>query len=489
MKTQIISAIVLLAVLCVNTTLSAKETKQEQIQKLIESYQKQGTFNGSVLVAQKGEVIYSGGAGFANLEWSVKNTADTKFYIASITKTFTSVTVMKLIDQGKLTLDTKLSDVLKWYRTDTGNKVTIRHLLNHTSGIANYLNMKGKSISQVADDFGTAPIDKLAFAKKYCQGDIEFEPGTQWNYNNTAYLLLGLIIEQVSGKSYENAVSDFIFKPLGMTNSGDIQAHQYDVFTEMATGYMRNFTDFVHPPYWNMSTSYAQGSIYSNVYDLLKFDQALYDPDFLSKASYDAMFTPNLNNYGCGWELRESPIGKDKAVKKIRTHEGFLFAWHTRFYQISDDQYLIVILSNGGSAPLENICSGITDVLYDRQPVLVKPLIANLIYGAFKNKSLKSVLEQCHRYFSEEKDKWDFSEFELNRLGYYTLLSDPESSVMIFRFVTEIYPQSWNAWDSYGESLAVARKKTEAIQAYEKSVNMNPENKGGFEMLKKLKGE
>lgn len=489
MKTRIISTIALWVVLCINNTLSAKETKQEQIQKLIESYQKQGTFNGSVLVAQKGEVIYSGGAGFANLEWSVKNTADTKFYIASITKTFTSVTVMKLIDQGKLTLDTKLSDVLKWYRTDTGNKVTIRHLLNHTSGIANYLNMKGKSISQVADDFGTAPIDKLAFAKKYCQGDFEFEPGTQWNYNNTAYFLLGLIIEQVSGKSFENTVSDFIFKPLGMTNSGDVQAHQYDVFQGMATGYMRNFTDFVHPPYWNMSTSYAQGSIYSNVYDLLKFDQALYDPNFLSKASYDAMFTPNLNNYGCGWELRESPIGKDKAVKKIRTHEGFLFAWHTRFYQIPDDQYLIVILSNGGSAPLENICSGITDVLYDRQPVIVKPLIANFVYNAFKNKSVKSALEQCKSYFLKENDKWDFSEFELNHLGYYALLSDPESSVMIFRFITEVYPQSWNAWDSYGEALAVAGNKPEAIQAYEKSVNMNPENKAGVEMLKKLKGK
>jgi CubicO group peptidase (beta-lactamase class C family) len=487
MKIRIILA--LLSLLCVDFSLTASETKQEQIQKLIESYQNQGTFNGSVLVAQKGKIIYSGGTGLANFEWSVKNTADTKFYIASITKTFTSVTVMKLIDQGKLTLDTKLSDVLKWYRTDTGNKVTIRHLLNHTSGIANYLNMKGKSISQVADDFGTAPIDKLAFAGKYCQGDLEFEPGTQWEYSNTAYLLLGLIIEQVSGKSYENAVADFIFKPLGMTNSGDVQAHQYDVFPGMATGYMRNFTDFGHPPYWNMSTSYAQGSIYSNVYDLLKFDQALYDPNFLSKASYDAMFTPNLNNYGCGWELRESPIGKDKAVKQIRTHEGFLFAWHTRFYQIPDDQYLIVILCNGGSTPLENICSGITDVLYDRQPVLMKPLIANFIYGAFKSKSVKSALEQCHQYFSKEKDKWDFSEFELNHLGYYALQSDPESSVMIFRFVTEIYPESWNAWDSYGEALAVAGNKAEAIQAYEKSVKMNPENKAGFEMLKKLKGE
>jgi len=194
MKTQIISAIALITVLFVSSALASNESKKEQIQKLIESYQLQRTFNGSVLVAQQGEVIYSGGVGFANFEWKVKNSADTKFYLASITKTFTSVTVMKLIDQGKLSLDTKLADVLKWYRSDTGNKVTIRHLLNHTSGIPNYFVLRGKTVDDVMKEFGNGPIDKLAFAKKYCQGDLEFEPGTQWNYNNSAYFLLGLII-------------------------------------------------------------------------------------------------------------------------------------------------------------------------------------------------------------------------------------------------------------------------------------------------------
>lgn len=490
MKTLFFSAIALAILLASNLCLNAQAstpTQKELIQQLIESYSNQGTFNGSVLVAQKGKVIFAGGFGYANMEWKVKNTANTKFYLASISKTFTSVTVMKLIDQGKLTLDTRLSDVLKWYRADTGNKITIRQLLNHTSGIANYLNMKGKSIYQVADEFGTAPIDKLAFAKKYCQGDLDYEPGTKWNYNNTAYFLLGLIIEEVSGKTYEEAVSDFIFKPLGMDASGDVQPHQFDAFPEMATGYMRNFTDFVHPPYWNMSTAYAQGSLYSNVYDLVKFDQALYDHGFLSKTAYDAMFTANLNGYGCGWEIRESPIGKDKAMKKIRTHEGYLFAWNTRFYQIPDDQYLIVILSNGGNAPLEKMYSGITDILYGRPTETARPLIANTLYSALKNKTLQPALEQCSQYFQAEKNKWDFSEYELNRLGYFALQNDTKSAVMIFRFVTDIYPQSWNAWDSYGEALATAGNKAEAIKAYEKSISLNPGNNAGIEMLKKLK--
>lgn len=487
MKNRFLSAIVLMVVSVVVAL--AGETRQQQIQKLMEAYQAQGTFNGTVLVAQKGEVIFAGGVGNANVELNVKNTPETKFYLASISKTFTSVVVMKLIEQGKLSLDTRLSDVLKWYRTDTGSKVTIRHLLNHTSGIANYLNMKGKSIYQVADEFGTAPIDKVAFAKKYCQGDFEFEPGTKWNYNNTAYFLLGLIIEEVSGQSYENALSEFIFKPLGMTDSGDVQAHPDQVIHGMASSYMRSFTDFVRPPYWNMTTAFAQGSIYSNVYDLMKYDQALYDPNFLTKASYEAMFTPNLNNYGCGWENREVPIGKGGAVKKVNTHEGFLFSWHTRLYRIPEDKYLIVILSNGGNANLEGICANITDILYDRQPAPVKPLVAHYLYAAFKEKNLKPALQKSYRFFQEEKDKWDFSEYDLNKLGYYTLTSNPEASVSIFKYVVDISPESWNAWDSYGEALAVSGNKTEAIKAYQKSLTLNPDNHAGAEMLKRLKGE
>lgn len=489
MKTKIFAGISLLVILCLNFVRAENPTKQSQIKKLVESYQAQETFNGSVLVAQKGAVIYSGGAGYANIAWKIKNSDNTKFYLASISKTFTAITVMKLIDQGKLSLDTRLSEVLKWYRTDTGNKVTIRHLLNHTSGIANYLNMKGKSVYQVADEFGTAPIDKLAFAKKYCQGDLDFEPGTKWNYNNTAYFLLGLIIEQVSGKTYEAALHEFIFDPLNMTNTGDIQPDPSKIIANMAEGYTRFFTDYSHSAYWNMSTTFGAGSVYSTVIDLLKFDRALYDENFVSAAAREAMFTPNLNNYGCGWELRESPIGKDKAIKKIRMHDGFLFAWHTRFYQIPDEQYLIVVLSNGGSAPIEQMVNGITDILYGRPVQYPKPLVAHELWKSFKQHHIGQNIDRFQSLTEQERSKWDYDEYHLNGLGYTILPTDKTAALQIFRLIVDIYPQSWNAWDSLGEALAVSGNKAEAIKAYEKSIALNPNNKPGIEMLKKLKSE
>jgi len=489
MKTRIILALALLSLLCVDFVLIAGETKQEQIQKLIKSYQNQGTFNGSVLVAQKGEPLLSEGYGYSNLELQVENTSSTKFMIGSITKIFTATTVMKLIDQGKFSLDTKLLDILEWYRNDTGSKITVRHLLNHTSGIPNYFDMRGKSIYDAANEFGTGPIDKMEFARKYCQGDLEFEPGTKWNYNNTAYFLLGLIIEKATRKSYETALNEFIFNPLNMSSTGDLQPNPLKIVPNLANGYTRFFTDYSHAAYWNMSTTFGAGSIYSTVEDMLKFDRALYNEDFVSAAARETMFTPNMNNYGCGWELRESPVGKDKAMKKIRMHDGFLFAWHTRFYQIPEDQFLVVVFSNSGAAPIEQMVSDITDILYDRPVKYAKPLVAHEFWKSFKQGNLEQTIGQFQNCNEKEKNNWDYNEYHLNGLGYTILPTDQSVALKVFGFITEIYPQSWNAWDSYGEALAVAGKKNEAILAYEKSVNMNPENKAGLEMLKKLKGE
>jgi len=476
----------------VNATIAGQaqnidKQKQARLESYVASYYNQGTFNGVVMVAEKGKPILSKGYGYANVEWQVPNTPQTKFLLASISKTFTATMVMKLVDQGKLSLDSKLSDVLKWYRPDVGNKVTIRHLLNHTSGIPNYFGLKRQTVDDIMKDFGNGPINKTEFAKKYCMRDLDYEPGTKWMYNNSAYFLLGLIVEEVNGTSYEKALQDLVLIPLGMSNSGDRQPDPYKVLDKMATGYMRQFSTFSSPSYWNMSTAYAAGSLYSTLEDLLKYDRAFYSETFLSKASRDAMFTPGLNNYGCGWELREVPVGIDSAMKKVRTHEGFLLAWHTRFYQIPDEQYLIIILSNAGNAPLEKMFKGITDILYNRQPANMKPLVAFELSKSIPQGKTDSQLEKFRSCFKTEKNKWDFDEAELNRLGYATMLKDTASAVKIFAFITELYPKSWNAWDSYAESLVALGSTEDAIKAYEKSVQLNPGNKAGIEALKKLK--
>jgi len=477
---------VLISLISCKSTPKESDPESVKIDRLVSAYQSRNRFNGSLLVAKDGLIILSKGYGYANMEWNVPNTSESRFLIASISKVFTATLIAKLIDQGKLDLETPLSAVLPWYRKDIGDKVTICHLLNHTSGIPNYLMQKNKTLDEISAEFGTGAIDKLNFAEKYCSSDLEFEPGSQWKYNNSAYFLLGLIIEKITGKPYHVALQEMILDPLKMESSGDIQPDPQALVKNLVTGYVKNFDEFSRASYWNLSTTYAAGSLYSTPEDLLKFDRALYTDTFVSSKSKQAMFTMGLHGYGCGWELREAPIGNDSVLKKIQTHEGYLRAWHTRLYRIPEDGYCIVILSNTGDAPLESIFTGITDILYGRIPRQPKKSVGDVLNAEFKINGIESAVKLTRNLI--EMDSLDKNESELNRLGYNLMNSKRTSeAVSVFQLNTQLFPESWNVWDSYGESLATAERIPESINAYEKSLQLNPASLTGKMALAGLK--
>ena len=187
------------AALAQNTTQS-KATKIDEVMTAASKYR---LFNGSVLVAENGKVIYKKGLGMANMEWNIPNAPDTRFRLGSITKQFTAALVLQLVDQGKIKLDGKLSDYLPAYRKDVGEKVTIHQLLNHTSGIPSYTGL-AKFLEEASRNSYT--VDD--FVKKYASNDLEFEPGSKFAYNNSGYFLLGAIIEKVTGKTYEQALKE-----------------------------------------------------------------------------------------------------------------------------------------------------------------------------------------------------------------------------------------------------------------------------------------
>jgi len=149
------------------------QTKAKKIDELMSLYQQYRQFNGSVLVAENGKAIFKKGYGFANMEWEIPNAPDTKFRLGSITKQFTSMLIMQLVEQRKIKLDDKLSGFLPYYRKDVGEKITIHHLLTHTSGIPSYTSIPG-----FFQDISRDPYPTEDFIKKYCSGDLEFEPGS-----------------------------------------------------------------------------------------------------------------------------------------------------------------------------------------------------------------------------------------------------------------------------------------------------------------------
>lgn len=458
------------------------QDKVQQIDELLKTYHDYKQFNGSVLVAENGKVIYKKGIGMANMEWNIPNTPDTKFRIGSVTKQFTAALILQLVEEGKLKLDGKITDYLPDYRKDTGSKVTIHHLLNHTSGIPSYTNAKffredSRNYYSVKD-----------FVKKFASGDLEFEPGTKFVYNNSGYFLLGAIIEEVTGKSYAEVLKERILDPVGMTNTG------YDdhtaIIEKRARGYEKTPDGFRNAAYLDMSLPYAAGSMYSTVEDLHKWDQALYGNKVLSEESKQKMFTPGLEKYGYGFFINETKIGETDKNEKVIQHGGGINGFNSLFTRFVDQKNLVVILDNISYGRVhDNITRSINNILNGEDPVMPKKSIAETIYKTAKEKGGAAAVAEYRKLKAEDSGKYDFSEGELNTLGYQLLGMDKTNdAIEIFKLNIEMFPEAFNPYDSLGEAYLKAGNKELALKFYKKSVELNPNNLNGVQAIKRIEG-
>jgi CubicO group peptidase (beta-lactamase class C family) len=339
---------------------SFAQDKAARIDELMSQYHQKGQFNGTVLVAEKGAVILKKGYGMADMEWDIPNAPDTKFRLGSITKQFTSMLIMQLVQAGKIKLDGKLSDYLPYYRKDTGGKVTIHHLLTHTSGIPSYTSLPG-----FFKNFSRDPYGVEEFVKKYCSGDLEFEPGSKFEYDNSGYFLLGAIIEQITGESYEKALQERILDPIGMKDTG--YDHHETILKKRASGYQKSpGGTFGNAPYIDMSLPYAAGSLYSTVEDLFKWDRALYTDKLLSESNKEIMFKPFLDHYAYGWFVEDVTLGNSNEKLPAFSHEGGINGFNTLEIRLIGDHSLIVLLNNTGGAKLDEMAKSIAGILYNK---------------------------------------------------------------------------------------------------------------------------
>ncbi|MGI8582335.1 MAG: serine hydrolase domain-containing protein [Chitinophagaceae bacterium] len=293
------------------------------------------SFNGALLVAKKGEIIFERYYGYFDLEKKDTLTEHSAFHLASVSKTFTAMAILKLAEQGKLKLD---DDIKLYFPTLPYNGITVKMLLNHRSGLPNYLyfmQQLGWDIKQYCDN-----NDVLNYLIQY-QPALNRQPNTHFSYCNTNYILLGLIIEKASGKSYGDYLQHIFFKPLKMYDT--------HVFTISDSGK-------VMPSYnWRgkregltfLDKGYGDKNIYSTVRDLLKWDQALYNNQIFTQQSLDEAFTPYSNekpgikNYGYGWRMNIYPNGK-----KIIFHGGWWHGNNTMLMRLVQDSATIIILGN-----------------------------------------------------------------------------------------------------------------------------------------------
>jgi CubicO group peptidase (beta-lactamase class C family) len=317
----------------------------------------QNGFMGTVLVARAGKPLLSKGYGFANVEWQIPNAPDTKFRIGSLTKQFTSMLIMQLREQGKLALEHSLCVYLEPC-PEAWKPVSLHHLLTHTSGIPTYtgladwrkVNMVPHTIDQMIGFFRNLPL--------------QWKPGDQYAYNNSGYFLLGVIVEKVTGKKYEEALREMILAPLGMNDTG------YDwtktIIPKRASGYMGVGAAIANAAALDMQQPYSAGALYSTVEDLLKWDQALYTTTLLPDAAKQVMWTPFRNNYAYGWNIRtpsEASYGHTWLA-----HSGGINGFSAMIIRVPDAKLTVIVLSNNATVAAGAVANDLLALYFGKAP-------------------------------------------------------------------------------------------------------------------------
>jgi CubicO group peptidase (beta-lactamase class C family) len=395
---SIISLASVAAVLLSGSALAAPACKVSnyaaQANAIIAPYIKSQAFTGSILVAKDGVPLLRQGYAMADREWDIANTPDTKFRLGSITKQFTAAAILLLAQDGKLSIDDPVS---KFYPDAPAawSRVTIKHLLTHTSGIPSYTSIPGFFDKAAKSAMTPAEIVKLTQEQP-----LEFEPGSKFNYDNTGYVLLGVVIEKASGLTYADFLRSRIFVPLGMKDTG------YDVSQTVlhhrAKGYGAGPSgELVNADYLDMSVPYAAGALYSTVDDLSTWDRAIVAGKLLQPGSWRAAFTDYGHGYGYGWFLDK--LGQHRRIQ----HGGGIHGFSTAFQRYPDEGLAVVVLGNSMSAQSERIA---------RQ-------LAQLCFGEYKPPTIVSVpLAQLDRY-----------------VGTYAL--SPETPITVWRVGSRMFTQ------------------------------------------------
>ena len=314
---------------------------------IVRSYADEGLYRGAVIVVKDGQPIFRRAYGMANSEWDAANTPDTKFRIGSITKQFTAIAILQLSEQGKLKLD---DAVAKHYEGAPAawEKITIHHLLNHTSGIPSYTGMKDFFEKSSRNPLTPAEIVKLTQDQA-----LEFEPGSQFKYNNTGYVLLGHVIEKASGMKYADYVRKNIFEPAGMKDSGyDTHA---EVLKKRATGYQPSGKI---APYLDMTLPHAAGSLYSTVDDFVKWDQALHAGKLVNQDSWKRMTTPGKGDYGYGLTIK--PIAGHAAM----AHGGGINGFNTQFIRFPEEKVAVAVFANVNGPAADTLATSLARLYF-----------------------------------------------------------------------------------------------------------------------------
>ncbi|WP_324679082.1 serine hydrolase [Hymenobacter sp. GOD-10R] len=486
------------------------QRREVQLDSLFQQLARAGRFNGGVLVAEKGRILYQRAFGYANLPTRTPNTVTSRFQVASIAKIFTSTAVLQLWEQGKI----KLGDPLVHYLPSFPYpSVTLRHLLTHTSGLPD-LELYDPLVRQHPEHLVTN--SDIIPALRAWQPGLYFAPGKKWQYCNTNYILLALLVEKVSQQPFAAYLRRHIFRPARMADTY-LRSPASPADARLVTNHLLptmystvpepvenvQLKDSVRRWHLRFESSgltglYGPGQVVSTLPDLLRFDQALSGGKLLRPRTVALAATPaKLNDsttviggntvdfggptsYGLGWVVRPDPTGGD-----IVGHDGYNRGIATMLYRNVQTGQTVILYDNTEGEQFREKVAAIIDVLH-QQPVRPLPYRKSAArwYGAALLQEGPSPALIALNTMRADTAHYYVVEEELNSLGYALLANGYLSqSLEAFRLNTVLFPTSFNVYDSYGDAFRQANRRSEAILMYQRALVLNPNSEGSKRSL------
>jgi CubicO group peptidase (beta-lactamase class C family) len=329
------------------TSLAAGQSKEQQVDQLFNAYKGGKVPGASVMVIRDGKQILTRSYGMADLEKSISVHPETNFRLASITKQFTATSVMMLVEQGELSLDDTLTDLFEDF-PEYGGNVTLRHLLQHNSGLIDYESL-------MPDEYVGQASDRDALASMYDVDSTYFEPGTEYRYSNTGYAMLAMLIEDVSGMTFAKFLQERIFGPLGMDGT---VAYQKGISTiqNRAFGYTVDDDEVIESDQSSTSAVLGDGGIYTSVRDYFKWDQALYTEKLLSQETLTEMWTGNFGDYGFGWY-----VDVKEGHRRLH-HDGSTSGFRNYVIRYPDEKMTVLVLTNRRGPDVMPLAESIAEI-------------------------------------------------------------------------------------------------------------------------------
>lgn len=450
-------------------SVDVSQSVTKKIEQVIQPYTEYGVFNGSILIAKGNEVIYQHGFGYADNIKNISNTPDTPFRIGSLSKTFTALLIMQLFEENKLSLAEPLHKILPEYNSLEGQKITVRHLLDHTSGLPRHFALPGWKEGRYQNDFSR---EKWLYI--ISQLDLLSEPGDQYQYGNLNYFLLGCVIEKLTGMSYLENLQKRVFQPANMHNSGaelsgirpNIQTQGYRIGDNQ--GYQIQSA-------LNIQVFFAGANVYSTAADLFKFEQALFSGQLLQKQTLDFWLD---KKQAFAWQLNQLEVGEKSAVDWLSYNgqlQGFssilsIFGTTKIESEKSKNRLTIIVLSNSGIdyGHKRQLTLDLSSVLLGSPPDNDTKLSRSITFPIIKA-ALQGTLIQQTPYLLSNPSKFAVNEQEINQIAQQLFWSGAwHKAIVVWELNTQFFPNSDNASnklkeacednDLAGDSVMICRK-------------------------------